>query len=372
MIKVLQIMSSLKNAGGVQSVVRNYYYNMDTENIKFDFVVHSCDESEFKNALESWGCRIFCVTPQRVNIFRYIKEVNKIIKEGNYGIVHNHQHFRGVISLYLAKKNKVPNRIAHCHIVATTENHISKTIRYILIKLLKRFATHWFACGIMAGKWLYGEKAYNNGKVQIMNNAIDTKKFGYNETTRNEVRKALNLVGKTVIGNVARFTYQKNHEFLLKVFAQIYYKNKDALLLLVGDGELEKDVRKQVSDFDIDNAVIFLGARNDVNELMQAMDVFLLPSRFEGLPVVLVEAQCTGLKCIVSDKITEEINVTNNITYVPLDYPPEKWAEIVLNNIHYVRTNNSDLVRANGYDIYYEAKKLENLYNTMVQETSFK
>ncbi len=367
MIKVLQIMSSLKNAGGVQSVIRNYYCNMDTENIKFDFVVHSYDESEFKNILESWGCRIFCVTPQRVNIFKYIKEVNQIIKKGNYDIVHNHQHFKGVITLYLAKKNKVPNRIAHCHTVAIKEKFFTKATRYILTKLLKYSATHWFACGIMAGKWLYGEKAYNSGKVQIMNNAIDTKKFGYNEMTRNKVRKALNLEGKTVIGNVARFTYPKNHEFLLKVFEQIYHKNKDALLLLVGDGELEKDVRKQVSDFDIDNAVIFLGARNDVNELMQAMDVFLLPSRFEGLPVVLVEAQCTGLKCIVSDKITEEINVTNNITYVPLDYPPEKWAEIVLNNIHYVRTDNSDLVRANEYDIYFEAKKLQETYEMMVQ-----
>lgn len=363
MTKILHVVSSL-DGGGVENLLLNYYKNMDRSNIKFDFIVHGKRRGVLEPIFTEYNSDIYHIPSKHESLFKNLASIRKIIKNGDYDVVHAHQGIMSVFPMYYAKKAGVNARIAHSHLAHRDKSIFIKIINRILFFFLKRYSNYWFACGLDAGRSLWGNKAVENGQIMIMKNAIDIEKFIFNPTIRRKKRQELAIEEKFVIGNVGRFTYQKNHQYLIKVFYELYKKNKDSILILVGDGELQNDIRNQVRDYGLTNVVRFLGVRNDVNELLQAMDVFLLPSRFEGLPVVLVEAQAAALKSFVSSTVTREIKCTDLLEYISLDKSPQYWAEKILEYKQgYRRENLSEIIKEKGYDVRLQAKKMEKFYH---------
>lgn len=363
MIKVLHIVSAL-NGGGVENLLLNYYTHMDKDRFKFDFIVHGDNIGALESNFKRLNSAIYHIPSKHESFLKNLSAMKQIITDGNYDVVHVHQGTIGVFPMYYAKKAGVKVRINHSHIAYKEKTFFEKIIDILFLPFLKKYSTHWFACGLDAGRFLWGDKAVENGKVIVMNNAIDIDKFTFNADMRRRKRKELALDDKFVIGNVGRFTYQKNHEFLIKIFSEIHQKDNSAVLLLIGEGEFEEDVKEQVKNLGLSEAVKFLGIRNDVPELLQAMDVFLLPSRYEGLPVVLVETQAAALKSVASDTITKEVKVTNYLDYISLERDPEYWANEVLRyRDGYERYNTSEEIKNGGYDIRLEAGKLEQIYD---------
>ena len=260
--------------------------------------------------------------------------------------------------LKMAKKYGINVRIAHSHNIGfQSKNKMKILIGDLFKKPLKKYATHYFACSKLAGKWLFGES-----DVKIIHNAVDYQKFQFNQARRDELRKELGLENKLIIGNVGRFTNQKNHTFLVDIFQEIHKQNENAVLMLVGIGEKEQEIRDKVETLGLTDCVKFMGFCNNTNELFWCMDVFLLPSLYEGLPIVGVEAQCTGLPCFMSkDVITDEVKIAQNVTFVELEKSPKEWAEIILNSDLSRRDTYEELKNA-GYFIEQTVEELERFY----------
>lgn len=355
-MRVLHILSEL-DGGGVDRLLYDYCSRIISD-IEFDFVVVSKKEGILEQPLKDLGCKVFHVAQMREDLNRHNAELMSIMRNGNYDIVHIHSGYKAYFDLRCAKKCEVKCRLVHSHLAFEPEKFRQRLERMIFTPLTKMLATQLCACGRDAAVWMWGAKAYASGKVFVMRNAIDVKRFQFNSAKRDELRKQLGLEGKFVIGNVARFSYQKNHEFLLKIFKEVLKKRHDAVLLLVGRGELFEEVQQQAKDLGIFDSIVFLGVRNDVPELLNAMDVFVLPSRYEGLPVVLVEVQGNGLPVFASDKITDEIKLNDNVDYLSLDNVDE-WADkICLCDTERVNVDMSEY----GYDIDVEAKNLKEFY----------
>lgn len=259
--------------GGVEAVVMNYYRHIDRNKIQFDFI---CDEDSTNipyEEIEKLGGRVIIVPPYQ-KVFKYHKELKKILKENKYEIVHSHINTLSVFPLFAAKEAGVPVRIAHSHSTTNKKEWKKNIVKQILRPLAKVFATDYFACSELAGRWLFGNKAFEAGKVYILNNAIDIDRFRFNEKTRDKKRKELNINKDTlVIGHIGRFVAQKNHTFLIDVFNEIVKEKDDIMLILVGQGPLKKEIQEKVKKLGLTAKVAFLGQRNDVNELYQAMDI---------------------------------------------------------------------------------------------------
>ena len=366
-IKVLHVGSAL-GGGGVEMVLYNFYSNMDRSKIHFDFIVNSKEVGMIEQKMLEYGSQVCHLPGKKDNIFKYMLGLKKVMSTSKYDIIHVHQDQLSFIPLFFAMISGIKIRIAHCHNANIKMNIFNKCFMKTCGYFTKLFSTKWFACGLDAGRFLWGNKAVKQGKVFVLNNAIDIDKFTFNADIRNQMRKELGIEDKFVIGNVGRLSYQKNHEFLIRIFNEIYKIDKKAVLLLVGKGELEENVKEQVKNLGLSEAVKFLGVRNDVPCLLQAMDVFLLPSRYEGLPVVLVEAQTAGLPCFASSTITAEIGVTKLLHYISLDKPAKYWAhEILKYACGYERIDTSLSIKQSGYDIKQEAKKLEQFYMNTIK-----
>ena len=228
-------------------------------------------------------------------------------------------------SLWAAKSAKVPVRIVHAHSTTNKQEKKKNLMKQVLRPFSKVFANRYFCCSELAGRWLFGNKIYNQGKVYLLNNAIDVEKFKYNEKARKAKRKELNIKDKDlVIGHIGRFVKQKNHEFLIDIFNEIHKQNKNTILLLAGDGPLKEEIQNKVKKIGLEKNVQFLGQRNDANELYQAMDAFVLPSLYEGLPVVGVEAQTAGLPCFFSTDMTKETKVLDSTKFIELSKSPKE------------------------------------------------
>ena len=304
-IRVAQIMGKCVG-GGVESVVMNYYRNIDRNKIQFDFICDSDSINIPYQEIEKLGGRVFLVPPYQ-KILAYQKELIKTFKENNYKIVHSHINTLSLFPLRAAKKAGIPIRISHSHSTSTPKEWKRNFFKNILRKFSKVYPTHYLCCSKIAGIYQFGKKKYNDGEVFLVNNAIDIEKFTYNELIRKELRKELKIDNDTlVIGHIGRFVTVKNHKFLIETFKEIHEKNSNSILLLAGQGPLENEIKEKVKELNLTNSVIFLGQRNDVNKLYQVFDIFLLPSLYEGLPVVGVEAQTAGLLCILSNKVPKE------------------------------------------------------------------
>jgi capsular polysaccharide biosynthesis proteinCps4H len=328
-IIVAQIMGKWVG-GGVESVIMNYYRHLDHSKIQFDFI---CDEDSTRipyDEIKKLGGRVFLV-PKYQNLPKYLKALEKLFKENQYRIIHSNINTLSVFPLYAAKKAGVPIRISHSHSTSNPKEWKRNLIKNILRPFSKRYATDYFACSELAGRYLFGNKAFDQGEVKIIHNAIDVDKFKFDEVARKKLRKELRIKDSTVvIGHVGRFVQQKNHIFLVDVFKEYHKKNPDLKLLLVGSGPLEDEIKKKVERLNLKDSVLFLGQRDDINKLYSVMDVFCLPSLYEGLPVVGVEAQAAGLPCVFSDKITNDTVITKDTTQSKLEL--KKWL-IILNNI---------------------------------------
>ena len=269
--------------GGVESVVMNYYRNIDKSKVQFHFI---CDEDSTDipyDEIEKLGGKVIVVPPYQ-KLFKYQKELYKIFKENNYKIVHSHINALSVFPLRVAKKAGVPIRIAHSHSTSNKKEWKKNIVKNILRPFSKLYANKFFACTKHAGEWLFGKKIIERKELNVINNAIDLKKFEFNEKTREDLRKELGIKEDTlIIGNVGRFMKQKNHEFLIEVFKELIKKNDNSILMLIGQGPLLNDMKQKVRDLKIEDKVKFMGQVTDVEKYYNIMDVFLFPSIYEGL-----------------------------------------------------------------------------------------
>lgn len=362
MIRVLQVFYGM-DCGGAENMIMNLYRNIDRTKVQFDFLVHTEKECFFDKEILSLGGRIFHAPRYNVaNHFFYKKWWDKFLTEHReHTVVHGHMYSIAPIYLLVAKKHGVTTLI-HSHSTSELAG-IKELIKSQLRKRAKNSADYLFSCSAAAGMWLYGKEAVEKENHYILKNAVDTDRFLYNENTRNEVRKEFNIEKKLVIGHVGRFMEAKNHKFLLDVFAEVLKTDEKAVLLLVGGGSLENEIKAKAENLGVLDKVIFTGVRNDTHRLLQAMDCFVFPSIYEGLPVAVVEAQAAGIPCIISDSVTEEVCVTELATMLSLEKTPQIWAEKILEKA--AETDCSDIkqqIAASGYDITATANWLQNFY----------
>lgn len=365
-IRIAQIVGKWLG-GGVEAVVMNYYNNIDRTKIQFDFICDNDSTNIPYNEIEKLGGKVILIPPYE-KFIKYHKVLKKMLKDGKYTIVHSHINTLSVFSLWAAKAAGVPIRIAHSHSTTNKKEWKKNFLKQLFRPFSKLYATEYMCCSELSGRWLFGNKEYNKGNVYLLNNAVDLNKFKYDEKIRKEKRKKLKINDDTlVIGHIGRFVEQKNHRFLIDIFNEIYKKNHNSILLLAGQGPLMDEIKQKVIELKLENNVIFLGQRNDVSELYQVYDVFLLPSLYEGLPVVGVEAQATGNLCYLSNEMTKETKVLDSTIFMSLNDTAEEWATQILNSIKkYKKHDTSNEVSKYGFNIKKEAKKLEEKYQNYI------
>lgn len=357
-IRILHVVTYM-GRGGLETMLMNYYRNIDRDKVQFDFLTHRDFEADYDKEIKELGGNIYQLP--RLNPFSpaYLRLLDQFFREHKeYRIVHSHLDCMAGIPLKYAKKNGVPVRIAHAH----SSNQV-KDKKYVLKLYFKRnitkYATNLFACSRDAGKWMF-----NTDDFKIVNNAIDAKKYIYNENIRKTLRNNLQIDSDTfVIGHVGSFSNPKNHLFLVDVFENIVKRHQNSKLLLVGDGELKDVVYKKCQLNALEDKVIFTGIRDDVPDLLQVMDAFVFPSLFEGLGIAVVEAQAAGLPCLISDRVPIECEKTEGLVYqLKLDSGPESWAEMALQCAEIERRNTIKQIEKADFDIHKNADRLQQFY----------
>jgi glycosyltransferase involved in cell wall biosynthesis len=363
-IRILQVFAEM-NRGGAETMIMNLYRTIDRTKVQFDFIVHTIEKCAFDDEIEKLGGKIYRLPKYVVtNHFSYSKAWRIFLNNNkNFNIIHGHMITTASIYLNQAKKKGLIT-IAHSH-STSSGNGFKKTVKNILKYRIRFIAEYYFACSIDAGKWLYGKKIIFNEKFKVINNSINTKKFIFDNEIRNNMRLKLDVFDKFVIGHIGRFDSNKNQEFLIDIIQEIKRLDHDVQLILVGDGIDRIKIEKKVSFLNLRDKIIFTGIRSDISNLLQAMDLFLLPSKSEGLGVVLIEAQATGLHCIVSDNIPEEAIITDLVTKLPLKYSIDKWVKTILaskNNCEINREKYNELVNKSGYEVKSTALELQGFY----------
>lgn len=360
-IRVLN-MFTIMDRGGAETMVMNYYRHIDRTKVQFDFLVHREQRGAYDDEIERMGGRIYRMCPvYPQNFSRYKRDLRTFFRaHPEYKIIHSHMSELGYFAFREAERQGVPVRICHAH-NAPHGFDAKMIMRTYFKKRMMPYLTHLFMCGEESGKWLYGEK--NKSRFIMLNNAIDAAVYSFDASKREEMRRQLDLTDELVIGHVGRFNPQKNHPFLLDIFAALLKKEPNAALLLVGGGADMPKIQAKAQELGIAERVRFLGVRSDVADLMQTMDVFAFPSLYEGLPVTMVEAQASGLPCIISDKVPPECILTDGLVNImPLSVSPEVWAEKILTMRAVPRTDRHEEIAAHGFDISTEAVKLQEFY----------
>lgn len=353
-IRILHIVTYM-GRGGLETMLMNYYRSIDRTKVQFDFLTHRDFEADYDAEILALGGRIYHLPPLNPFSRGYLAALDRFFAEHpEYRIVHSHLDCMAGIPLKYAKKHGVPVRIAHAH-----SSNQAKDKKYLLKLLYKRMipgtATNLFACSAEAGSWMF-----NRDDFHVLNNAIDTGQYAFDPEVRRAYRRELGICeGTLVVGHVGRFDPQKNHSFLLDVFSKI---PGEPLLLLVGDGPLRAEAEKHAQRLNIRDRVIFTGIRSDVHALLQAMDVFVFPSLCEGLGIVAVEAQASGLSCLISDGVPMACKATDLIVQLPLSVGAKQWADEVLKTSDILRRNTMEEIIRSGFDITENALWLENYY----------
>lgn len=366
MVRVLHFVHALTRSGGLSNFIMNYYRQIDRSKIQFDFVYFREVESDFKDEIASLGGRCFKFTEPSFNL-SYKRECEEFFEahKGEYSAIHCHALFAAAFYGVIAKKYGISNVIVHSHSNSYGNGFLRKARNFYLIKRACSIATQRLACSEDAARFMFGSRALKKGKVQVISNAIDCKKYFFDESIRAEVKKELGLTDEFVVGHVGGFAPWKNHLFLIDVFNEIHKKRPDSVLLLIGadgvaSGSTKKDIIRKVNELGFEDKVMFLGVRNDINRLMMAMDYFVLPSTIEGFGLVLVEAQASGLAALASANVPTEAKCTDLVSYLPLEDGAEKWAREILKE----KDNNRkiDSTMLDKYDIEKQKKVLEGIY----------
>lgn len=359
-IRVLQVFSRL-DRGGAETAIMNYYRQIDRSKVQFDFVQHTDENCAFNNEIESLGGKIHRIPRYKVfNHFTYLAAWKQLLSNHpEYSIVHGHYFTISILYFHVARKMD-RYCIAHSHI----EMRGFRSIFMKAITLpLRKIANYYFACSEAAGVFLFGKKIVRGPRFFIMRNSIDTKRFSFNQNLRDQVRNQMQLADRFVIGHIGRFNQQKNHKFLIDIFVKVYCSESSAILILVGDGKLRPSIEEMLERLELKANVIFTSIRSDIPELLQAMDVFVFPSLYEGLGIVAIESQTAGLPTIVSDRIPSEANITNLIERESLTSSASAWATKILKYRDWKdRKDMSDYVHSKGYDISQTSKWLQNFY----------
>lgn len=348
--------------GGIRSVIWNYYMAMDKNKIQFDLLVDKNSPDNDYEVFVSKGAKVYEITAIEKNPIRNIIETRRILKNNNYSIVHGYLNTLNIFPMFAGFLAGTKIRIAENLSTAHPREPKSK-IKNLLKPFASFFATNLAANSIYSAEWIYGKVKAK--KTIILRNGLNLDDFIYSEKLRIEKRQSLGLSDEFLIGHIGRYHFQKNHEFLIDVFSEIVKKNPQSRLLLIGYGELKGQIWKKIEELRLTEYVIDGGASVDNIANYNAMDCFLMTSFYEGLPVVGIEAQSTGLPCVFSNEITEEVKVIAPVSFLSLDKDKEFWADEVLKMNKQVRENSTDKLRLAGYDIKEEANNLSVLYETL-------
>ena len=366
-VKVLRIIGECKT-GGTETIALNYYKNLNHDLVGMDFLFYGPSLPRFSKELEANGDRVINVVDYTENLIGSIREIRDVVKNGNYDIVHAQLNALNFFPLLGAYLGGAKIRIAANHSTANMKYEPKKSIvKYLVRPSAGMLATNYAACSEYAGEWCFGKQALKNGKIKIIHNAIDLSSFNYSDETRQSIRSKIGWKGKFVIGNAARFTEQKNHKFMVEIFAKVHEKYPEAILAFAGDGHLMDEVKAQVKELGLTDSVQFLGVRFDMNELMQGMDIFLFPSLYEGLGNVITEAQAVGLRSIASDVVPNEVKMTELVDFISLNKSADFWADAILKyKDGYIHKSRHDDLKKAGYEIKSAARDLEKYYLELV------
>lgn len=356
-IRILHVLGCL-DCGGAENLIMNVYRNIDKNKFEFNFLIHTDRECYFTNEVENLGGKIYNAPRyQGYNHIQYSMWFDRFFQKYKFDVIHGHMTSTACIYLKFAKKYGMVT-VAHSHHTSSGVGIVGKAKEHVQLKA-KKFADYRFACEKNAGKWLFAHDSF-----QVIKNGIQSEKYMFDNKVRIRIRNEFGLDDETMLyGHVGRFNTPKNHKFLLKIFHEIKKKNKNSKLMLVGDGNLKSDIQTQIRDLDIKDDVIFTGIRSDVHELLMGMDVFIFPSLYEGLGIVLIEAQATGTISFASTEVPKEANITGSVTYISLKDDAEKWAaEIVQSKVLVNREQYVKNIEDNGYNIINTVQELESFY----------
>lgn len=355
-------------AGGIDKYLLNFLDIVSSEDIRVDFLTNKIDDN-LKKKLGTYQAELYEIPNLRHPVAQY-RTVRQILKNGQYDAVYfNISTAIDCIAAIAAKHEYVKRRMIHSHSSGNDcesrgKRYLFDSIHKLCRLVLWKYATEYYGCSKRAGEWLFPEKIADSDRFAVIYNAVDRKRYAYSSQVRKEVRRQLGLDERFVIGHTGNFCYQKNHGFLLDVFAEVFKRRPDAYLMLIGDGVRFEEIKKQAREAQIESSVLFLGRRTDADRLYQAMDVFVLPSNFEGLPIVGIEAQSSGLPCLMSSRITEEVKITEKCRFLPLAsmdrHTAVTWAEAIL-QMEGERKEAEYLKEAVNYDLEFQKEQLKRL-----------
>jgi glycosyltransferase involved in cell wall biosynthesis len=351
------------NAGGAETFLMKIYRKLDKTKYQMDFYVASQDEGYYEKEILSMGGKIFRSIPKTQGFIKSFIALKNTVRNEKYDYVMRvSQHSLSTLDLLAAKLGGARKLIYRSSNTGTGGGKLNKFLHILFNWLSISIPNIKIAPSTEAAEFMFGKNCVENGKARIIKNAIPVEKFLFNQDKRDMIRKELRFENKFIIGHVGRFNQQKNHSFLIDIFARIIKKQPNSLLVLVGKGELEIDIKKKIESLGLKDMVLFTGVRSDIEDILMSMDVFVFPSFFEGMPNTVIEAQATGLQCVISDRITSEAGITEVIDYLPLEKSAEEWAEKILEyNNGYKRENMLSIFRTKGYDMEITVKKIVDL-----------
>lgn len=362
--RVLCLISAM-NTGGAETFLMKLYRNMDRSRYQMDFCVTVSEKGFYDDEIEELGGKIYRIPRKTENLYRFKSALSDVVKNNNYKyVLRITSNAMGFLDLKIAKKAG-----AECCIARSSNSSDGGSMRSIISHkigslLYRKYIDIALAPSDLAASYTFGKKAYESGIVHILHNAVDLKRFHYDEEARKEIRTEFSIIPDAkVFGHVGRFAEQKNHIFLAEIFKEISIKNENAVFLLVGDGELRAMFEKKIEETGIKGRVIFAGVRADIPRLLSAMDVFVFPSFYEGMPNTVIEAQATGLPCVISDTITNEADITGLVQYMSLDRSPKEWADLSIRQLKLKRENQEICFREKKYDIESTVIEFENILN---------
>lgn len=363
MVRVAVVMGKM-HAGGKKNLVMEYYRHIDRNRVQFDFICDTDSNSVPKEEIEALGGRVYLIPPYQ-NIFANMKAMKKVFKENSYQILHGYNSTMNLFPMFVGKQCGIPVRINES-ISMGHRSDKKNIIKNVLKPFSRCFSTHYMSNGEVCGRWQFGDKLFDAGKVTVFKTVIDTEKHKFEPELREKCRKEFGLKDNIVIGHIGRFTAQKNTLFIIDIFNEIVKKEPKAKLLLIGHGELEEEMLVRIKDYGIEEQVLFLGKREDIHQFYNAMDCFLLPSLYEGLPVVGIEAECCGLPIFFSTEIPRESSPCDDLGYfISLDKCAEEWADMVLEAMiksGKLRHGREKDVRQAGFDSSVEGMSLTSYY----------
>lgn len=373
MIRVLHVVGSM-NKGGIETLLMTLYRNINRDKFQFDFAVHSTNKGDFEDEIKSMGGKIYRITPRSQGLKMNRRDWENVFRSNpEIRIIHQHvSSLTYITPLKVASKYNIKVRIIHSH-SAGAEGYSHYLLHSLNSRSLHKYANFYLSCSNKASEWLFGKSHKILLKnVILFRNVIDASSFTLNEEVGIKIKQQLNIEGKKVIGHVGRFTEAKNHEFILDIFYEALKLTKNIQLILVGHGSLEVEIKNKIKELGIvENVTIINGKTNNVNKIYQTFDVFLFPSKVEGLGMALIEAQAAGIRSLASKEVPEEVNITNLVEFVSLNNSAEYWAKLIIDNINYPKRDTLSVIESNGYDINTGTNFLENLYEQFLRSEDY-